>query len=184
VGLIGCIEKEVLSGVVPVPESATVWLAFNPECWKLSVADRLPVAMGPKITVAVHFEEASRRDPQVWLRILKSPGFEPPMAILPIEIGDVPTLLRVTTFGFPVKPMGTPDHETLVGATLTPATVQPVSCEKTRIESTHATKEFGQASAALDRSFEPRPARFNTKALASGSKTTPDRPNAISQRTA
>jgi len=127
------VPKESVCGVtvnvlifpVAVPERDTLSDDLNPEWLKVRVASRAPSASGVKVIVTVQLEEAARLPPQVLLEIAKSPALAPEIPILLIAIGEVPMLLKVTAFGFPVEPKATPPHTRLLGSMRTPTTKQP-----------------------------------------------------------
>jgi hypothetical protein len=94
---------------------------------KLNVADRSPVVVGAKTMFAVQLEEAARDDPQVLLKISKSPGSAPVNPMLLIVIAVAPLFVSVTTFCAPFPPTGTDTQFRVVGKTETCANTAPGS---------------------------------------------------------
>ena len=126
------VTVNVLIFPVAIPERDTLSDDLNPEWLKVRVAPRVPAASGVKTIVTVQLEEAARLAPQVLLEIAKSPALAPENPILLIAIGEVPMLLRVTAFGFPVEPKATLPHTRLLGSMRTPTTMHPVKVRTTR----------------------------------------------------
>ena len=101
----------------PRPVKATVCGLLPSESLKLSVAVRVPVAVGPNRIFAVQLAPAASVVPQVLLKIEKSPGLAPLNVMLPMVIAVALPLVRVATFCPPLLPMATDAHEMLAGDT-------------------------------------------------------------------
>src|ERR1019366_1933790 len=106
-------------GDVPMPVSIMAWGLPLAESLKFNVADRAPVAFGANTIVAVQLEDAASDEPQVLLRIAKSPGFVPPRVTLLMVIAALPLFVSVTTFGAPVWPSCTDTQFSVDGDTET-----------------------------------------------------------------
>lgn len=94
------------------------------------MAERFPVVVGAKATLAVQLADAARVDKQVFVSILKSPGLAPVIAMLEMVMAAAPVLVRVTDFLPPTPPTATKAQLRLVGETLAgsvAATPVPVS---------------------------------------------------------
>ena len=63
--------------LAPRPETATVCGLLPSESLKLSVAVRVPVAVGPKMILAVQLAPAASVEPHVLLYTEKSPALAP-----------------------------------------------------------------------------------------------------------
>jgi hypothetical protein len=116
--------KERLAGLtvtllaaVPRPVRAMVCGLLPSESLKLSVAVRVPVAVGPNRMFAVQLAPAASVEPHVLLKTEKSPGLAPLKVILPRVIAVAFPLVRVATFCPPLLPMATAAHEMLAGET-------------------------------------------------------------------
>ena len=105
--------------------SAIVCGLLLAESLKFSVADRFPVAVGAKIIFAVQLVDPARLDPQVLLKISKSPGLAPVNPMLLIVIAADPLLVSVTTFCPPLPPTGTETQFKELGETETCAARTP-----------------------------------------------------------
>src|ERR1035438_6030930 len=90
--------------VVPVPDSATVWVPASSAI--LSVAVRLPVAVGVKVTVTVHVRVGVMDPGMQELVCPKSPGLVPVNVALARLIGTLPVLVRTTFWVLLAKPTG------------------------------------------------------------------------------
>ena len=111
----------------PVPVSATDWGLLDAVSVKLRVADRAPVAVGLKTTVAVQLAEAAKLAPQVLDEMLKSPEFVPVMASLLMVMEALPRFLSVVVCDGLEDPTFTLPKARLVGLTLAPLVdVEPV----------------------------------------------------------
>lgn len=116
----------------------------------MRLAERLPVEVGEKTTVAPQLEPAKRVAPQVVFEIKKSPALAPDMVML-MAIVDELSFVTVTCCELPDAPTGTPDQEREVGVTLTPETeMQPVSSRATAARSRPARKALGAFCALAD----------------------------------
>jgi hypothetical protein len=104
-------------GEVPVPVSVMVWGLPLAESLKFKVAERAPVTFGANTMLAVQLEDAAIDEPQVLLRIAKSPGFVPPRVTLLMAIAALPLFVSVTTFGAPVWPSCTDTQFSVDGDT-------------------------------------------------------------------
>ena len=89
----GCVDAVMvkLGATVPVPLRDTVWGDPDALSASDSVAVKLPVAAGVKVTERVQFEPAARDSPQV-LVWLKSEGLAP--------VRVIPVMVRVALPGF------------------------------------------------------------------------------------
>jgi hypothetical protein len=83
------------AGAVPVPERATVWGLPLALSVMLTEAERLPLAVGVKVTLIVQLLLAATELPQV-LVWAKSLALAPVIARLVMLKAAVPVLLRVT----------------------------------------------------------------------------------------
>lgn len=92
---------------VPVPETDRCCGLPLTLSEKLSVAVRVPTAVGLKMMFAVQLAEAASVEPQVLLKTAKSPAFVPVNPMLVMLIEAVPLFLRVATFCPPVLPTPT-----------------------------------------------------------------------------
>jgi len=89
--------------LLPLPESGTVCGLPGALLAMLSVAERVPAAVGVKVTVIVHEAPAASVDPQVVVRA-KSPALVPVM-LVPLMVNEAdPVLVRVTVRGALVVP--------------------------------------------------------------------------------
>ena len=114
--------------LVPVPDNATVCGLFPAESVKVSVAVRVPAAVGVNVTLTVQFPEPARAVPQVFAEMAKSPALAPERAMLAILIEAVPPLANVTDCGEVVAPTAVFAKERLAGITLAfPELPVPVS---------------------------------------------------------
>ena len=77
--------------------------------------------------LAVQLEDAASDDPQVLLKVSKSPGSAPVNPMLLIVIAVVPLFVSVTTFCAPFPPTGTDTQFRVVGETETCANKAPGS---------------------------------------------------------
>jgi hypothetical protein len=110
---------EALPPVVdaPAPDSATVCGLFVPESVKLSVAVRVPLAVGLNTTEAEQFPAAARLDPHDLLEMLKSPAFVPVIAMLLIVIDEAVPFDSVIAAAALLEPTLMLPNEWLVGLT-------------------------------------------------------------------
>jgi hypothetical protein len=74
----------------------------------------------------LQLDDPARLLPHVEFEIAKSPASAPDIAVLLIEIADVPRLLSVTVCAAPVEPRATLPQLRLSGLTRAPTTTQPV----------------------------------------------------------
>jgi hypothetical protein len=91
----------------PVPDSATVWVLGVAVSLMVSVAARVPTALGVNVTLMVQLPPAARllgRVPQVFV-CPKFVGFVPPIVRLLIVIAAFPVLDKVTDFAALVVPV-------------------------------------------------------------------------------
>lgn len=111
-----------------MPESATDCGLPLPESVKVSVAERVPDAVGLNSTLAVHEAEAARLVLQVLLARMKSPALVPERATLFTEIEALVPLLKVAVCVPVVEPTATAPKERLdgVAVTLPPPLLVPV----------------------------------------------------------
>ena len=107
--------------LVPRPETATVCGLLLAESRKLSVAVRVPAAVGPKRMLAVQLAPAASVEPQVLLYTEKSPAFAPENVMLLMLIDAALPLLSVMTFCPPLFPIATEAQLWLVGEAVTAA---------------------------------------------------------------
>ena len=107
--------------LVPRPETATVCGLLLSESLKLSVAVRVPVAVGPKMILAVQLAPAASAEPHVLLYTEKSPGLAPENVMLLMVIDAGLPLVSVMTFCPPLFPIATEAQLWLVGETVTSA---------------------------------------------------------------
>src|SRR5579863_2127984 len=91
-------------GAVPVPVSDTVCGLVGSESVTCRVAERLPDALGAKVTLMVQFVPALRLDPQVLVSV-KSLCCMPVIEMLMLVSDVVPLLVRVTFCTALVKPV-------------------------------------------------------------------------------
>ena len=101
-----------------MPESPTLCGLPVPVSVNLSVALRAPATVGAKMMFAVQLAEAARLAPHVLLKMVKSPGLVPEMAMLLMVMAVVPLLVSVTAFCAPAPPTGTAAQLRLVGETV------------------------------------------------------------------
>ena len=101
--------------LVPRPLSATVCGLFPSESLKFNVAEREPVAVGPKTTLAVQLANGASVVPQVLLKIEKSLAFAPPKLMLLMLMMVVFPFVSVATFCPPLFPIATDAHVIPVG---------------------------------------------------------------------
>jgi hypothetical protein len=104
--------------LVPKPDRATVCGLLLSESMKFSVAVLVPVAVGPKRTLAVQLTPDASVAPQVLLNTVKSPGLAPVNPRLLILIVAVPAFVSVTTFCPPLLPTTTAAQLTVAGDTV------------------------------------------------------------------
>jgi hypothetical protein len=104
---------------VAVPETETCCGLPASLSVKVSVAVRVPEAVGLKSMPMVQVEEAARLDPQLFCEIKKSPAFVPVNAMLLMLTAELPVLVSVTDFAPLVFPTATAPHVTEVGETET-----------------------------------------------------------------
>ena len=117
VRLVGLAETPL----VPRPETATVCGLLLSESLKLSVAVRVPVAVGPKMILTVQLAPAASAEPHVLLYTEKSPGLTPENVMLLMLIDAALPLVSVMTFCPPLFPIATEAQLWLVGETVTAA---------------------------------------------------------------
>jgi hypothetical protein len=125
VGLVGAMERT--DATLADPDRDAVCGLLPAESVNTRLAVRVPATDGVKVMVTEQLDEAIKVDPQVLLEIAKSDAFVPVMAILLMEMADVPVLLNVTDFGELVEPIATFANVTLVGDTDTPPVLDPVA---------------------------------------------------------
>ena len=119
---------EVVATAVPV--NATVCGVFIAESVKLSVALRVPAAVGLKTTEAEQLAAAARLVPQVFDEMLKSPAFVPPRPTLLIVIDALVPFASVDEMAALLDPTLTLPNETEDGLAVTVplgATAVPVN---------------------------------------------------------
>lgn len=112
---------------VPEPESATLCGLPVAESAKLSVALRVPAAVGLKTTDAVQFAEAARLAPHVFAEMLKSVAFVPEIATLLIVIEELCPFDSFAACAALVLPTAVAANVRLVGLAVTPPGANPVS---------------------------------------------------------
>ena len=112
-------EGLVLTLDAPDPESATVCGLPVPESVNVSVAVRVPAAVGLNATDAVQLAEAARLVPQVLLAMLKSPAFVPEIAMLLIVMEVVSPFDSVAACDALVTPTAVLAKESVVGLAVT-----------------------------------------------------------------
>jgi hypothetical protein len=97
------VEDKLMAAAVPVPERVTVCglpLALSAT---LSVAERVPLAEGVKVTLVVQLPPAATELPQVlvWAKLL---ALVPESAMLVMLKAALPPLVSVIVFAVPVEP--------------------------------------------------------------------------------
>lgn len=95
VGLVGAMER-VVTAPLPDPERVAVCGLLPAESVNTRLAVRVPEADGVKVMVTEQLDEAVKVDPHMLLVIAKSDALAPVIAMLLIEMPDVPLLLSVT----------------------------------------------------------------------------------------
>lgn len=145
----------VLAGTMPVPDRKSVageWLELSV---KITLAWRIPAAVGAKINVAVQLDPAARVVPQVLLTIEKSPGLAPEIEMLRMLIADEPPFVSFTVCEAPSEPTATFCHDTLVGLTNTATTeTQPVKYKaQARRNTLNQSAPAVVSGRAVDQSF-------------------------------
>ena len=110
---------ESVTGVCPVPETLTVCGLFPASSVIASVAVRVPLALGVKVTLMVQLPPDATLLPQVFV-CPKSPAFAPVKAMLPMFSVTLESLVSVTACGALVVPMDCEAKVRLVGETETP----------------------------------------------------------------
>jgi len=93
------VGEAVALPIWPVPDKATVWGLFPAESENVSVAVRVPVVDGVKVTETVQLAEGARLAPQVLAEIAKSPALAPDIAMLFRLMGSDGPLVSVTVRG-------------------------------------------------------------------------------------
>jgi hypothetical protein len=106
---------------VAVPDKATLCGLPVPVSVNLSVALRAPATVGAKIMSVVQLAEAARLVPQVLLKIVKSLGSVPEIAMLPMVMAVVPLFVSVIAFCAPLPATGTEAQLRLAGETVAAA---------------------------------------------------------------
>ena len=86
----------VARGPVPVPVKLTVCGLYDALSVKVSVAPRLPLVVGEKVTLTVHIPFIASGLTHVLVGIAKSPGLAPFIWMLVIVRAEDPPLVRVT----------------------------------------------------------------------------------------
>lgn len=104
--------------LVPSPERAIVCGLSPSESWKLRMAVRVPVAVGPNTMFAVQLAPCARVVPQVLLNTVKSPGLAPVKLMLLILMVVRLVFVSVTTFCPLLVPTTTAAQLRLAGDTL------------------------------------------------------------------
>jgi hypothetical protein len=103
---------------VPVPERATVWGLPAAPSVIVSVAVRLPLADGLKVTLIAQLAPATTLDPQLllWAKLL---ALEPVTTMLVMLKFALPVLVKVTVWAVLVAPTERFPNARLDGETLT-----------------------------------------------------------------
>ena len=86
---------KLTAGAVPVPERLAVCGVLVALSVTVSVAERVPPAVGVNVTLMVQLELAASEVPQLFV-CAKSPLLVPVMAILEIFNGPLPELVSIT----------------------------------------------------------------------------------------
>jgi hypothetical protein len=104
----------------PVPVNATICGLFDEESVKVSVALRVPEAVGLKTTLAEQLLEAARLVPHVFAEMLNSPALLPVIATLLIVIDEAEPFFSVAVWAPLVDPMFVLANVKLAGLADTP----------------------------------------------------------------
>ena len=113
------------------------------ESVKLSVAERVPAVVGLNMIFAVQLADAPRLEPQVLLKIAKSPALVPVIATLLIVIAAVPLFVSVATFWPPAFPTATLAQVRLVGLTVACARQVGAYAQHTSVATKDAFRNLG-----------------------------------------
>ena len=103
----------------PVPDNVTFCGLLLAESVIVSVAERVPVAVGLNSRDTPQLAEAPRLEPQALAEMTKSPGFVPVSAMLLMVIEELVPLVSVEDCAALVEPTLTDPNERLAGLTLT-----------------------------------------------------------------
>lgn len=109
----------------PVPERATVWGLLVAVSEMLSVAERVPVAVGLKEIEIPQLADVARLDPQLLLEMMKSAALVPEIAMLLIVIEELLPFMRVVFSAELVDPTFIDPKDREVGFTVTVPLVPP-----------------------------------------------------------